>query len=72
MSKATRDDKIAQDDPIIDDETEWTEHATDGEPPGEPAKTITRNGPKWKAIEEYWERKRLQDALQDYLTDEEE
>ena len=71
MSKASRDDKIAQDDPIVDDETEWTEQATDSELPQEVAKRIPSNRPKWKAIEEYWERKRLQYALQDYLTEEE-
>jgi len=71
MSKATRDDNIAQDDPILDDENDLIEQATDSDLPGELAKPVPRNGPKWKAIEEYWERKRLQDALQDYLTEEE-
>jgi hypothetical protein len=70
MSKSTRDDSLAQDDDFPDDGSEWSEPATDNLP-RERGKSISRGGPKWKAIEEYWEEKRLQDALQDYMTEEE-
>lgn len=69
MSKTTRDDNLAQDDGFLDESNGWSESATD-KIPQEQAKSVSRDGPKWKAIEEYWEKKRLRDALQDYLTEE--
>jgi hypothetical protein len=70
MSKSPGSDNLAQDDDFIDDGNEWTEPAADGALAPEEAKPLARSGPKWQAIEEYWERKRLRDALQDYLTEE--
>ena len=70
MSKRTRDDNLAKDDDLLDDSDDWSEPVPEIIP-RERGKPISRDGPKWKAIEEYWEKKRLQDALQDYMTEEE-
>ena len=67
MSKGTRDNNLAQDDDFFD---EWNEPLADNIPQ-EQGKSVSRSGPKWKAIEDYWEEKRLRDALQDYLGEEE-
>ena len=69
MSKSTRDDNLAQDDDYLDDSNDWSEPATD-DIPQERDKPRSHGRPKWKAIEEYWEKKRLKDALQDYLSEE--
>lgn len=69
MSKSPGSDNLAQDDDFIDDGNEWIESAPDNTLAPEAAKPLARSGPKWQAIEEYWERKRLRDALRDYLTE---
>ena len=69
MSKGTRDENLAQDDDYIDDGNEWSEAVSDDALP-EGGKAASRGRPKWKAIEEYWEQKRLKDALQDYPSEE--
>ena len=68
MSKGTRDNNLAHDDDFFDD---WNEPLADNIPQ-ERGKSVSRGSPKWKAIEDYWEEKRLRDALQDYLGEEEE
>ena len=68
MHKHTLDDNLTQDDDFIDESNDWTEPA-DGGIPQDRGKPVSRGGPKWKAIEEYWEEKRLRDTLQDYLTE---
>jgi hypothetical protein len=70
MSKSPGSDNLAQDDDFLDDGNEWTDSASDNALATEEAKPPARSGPKWQAIEVYWERKRLRDALQDYLTEE--
>jgi len=70
MAKSTRDVNLAQDDDFIEDNNDWGDPIADNLLQDR-GKTISRDGPKWKAIEEYWEKKRLQDALQDYLSEEE-
>ena len=70
MVKSTRDNNLAQDDDFLEDNGDWSDPLADGLPQDQD-KFISRDGPKWKAIEEYWEKKRLQDALQDYLSEEE-
>ena len=52
-------------------ESEWPEEVADGPSPEERDRPTPRGGPKWKAIEDHWERKRLREALQDYLEDDE-
>ena len=69
MSKGTRNENLAQDDDYLDDGNDWSESATDDALP-EGGKGADRGRPKWKAIEEYWEQKRLKDALQDYPSEE--
>ena len=69
MSKGTRDDNLAQDDDYLDDSNDWNDTATDFVSP-ERGKQTSRDRPKWKAIEEYWEQKRLKDALRDYPSEE--
>ena len=69
MSKGMRDENLAQDDEYLEDGNEWSETVTDAASP-EAEKAAARGRPKWKAIEEYWEQKRLKDALQDYPTEE--
>lgn len=71
MPESTRDANPAQDDDIIDDDNEWVDDAADDSGFQDQAKAASQNLPKWKAIEDYWERKRLRNELQDYLTDEE-
>ena len=70
MSNSMRDENLPQDDTFIDSDTDWND-AVSEDIPKENAPSVSRNGPKWKAIEEYWEKKRLQDSLQDYLTEDE-
>jgi sulfur relay (sulfurtransferase) DsrC/TusE family protein len=70
MAKSTRDDNLAQDDDFLEDNSDWSDPVADNLPQDR-GKPISRDAPKWKAIEEYWEKKRLQDALQDYLSEEE-
>jgi hypothetical protein len=70
MANSTRDDNLAQDDDFLEDSGDWSDPVTD-KLSLDRGKPISRDGPKWKAIEEYWEKKRLQDALQDYLSEEE-
>ena len=70
MANSTRDDNLAQDDDFLEEGGEWSDPVNDNLPQ-ERDKSHPRNGPKWKAIEEYWEQKRLRDALQDYLSEEE-
>ena len=64
-----RDGNLAPDDDILDEDHDWSEPAAETlfRDRGKP---VSRGGPKWKAIEEYWEEKRLRNALKDYLTDE--
>ena len=69
MAKSTRDDNLAQDDDFLDEGNDWNEPPSENIPQ-ERDKSVPRGGPKWKAIEEYWEEKRLRDALQDYLSEE--
>ena len=70
MSNSMRDENLPQDDTFIDSDNDWNEPVSE-DIPQERATSVSRNGPKWKAIEEYWEKKRLQDSLQDYLTEDE-
>ena len=71
MSKGTRDENLARDDDFFDEDgNDWNEPTVDKIPPNRD-KSASRGAPKWKAIEEYWEKKRLEDALQDYLSEEE-
>ena len=70
MAKSTRDDNLAQDDDFFEDNGDWSDPLT-GKLAQDRGKSFSRDAPKWKAIEEYWEKKRLQDALQDYLSEEE-
>jgi hypothetical protein len=70
MAKSMRNDNLAQDDDFLDENNDWNDPVAD-KLPLDQGKSSTRSGPKWKAIEEYWEKKRLQDALQDYLSEEE-
>ena len=70
MAKGTRNNNLAQDDDFLDESGDWNEPLTDITTQ-ERYKSVSRNGPKWKAIEDYWEEKRLRDALQDYLSEEE-
>jgi hypothetical protein len=70
MPKNMHDDNLAQDDDFSDEDNDWNEPAADNVP-RDRDKTVSRSGPKWKAIEEYWEEKSLRDALQDYLTEKE-
>jgi len=70
MSKSTRDANLAQDDDYLDDSNDWSDRGTD-DFPQERVKPNAHGRPKWKAIEDYWEQKRLKDALEDYLTEEE-
>ena len=70
MSNSMRDENLPQDDTFIESDTDWNE-ADSEDIPQVRATSVSRNGPKWKAIEEYWEKKRLQDSLQDYLTEDE-
>lgn len=69
MSKGKRDDNRAQDDDYLDDGNDWNDAPMDNFP-SERDKQAARGRPKWKAIEEYWEQKRLKDALQDYPSEE--
>lgn len=69
MSKGTRDENLAQEDDYLDDSNDWNDTTTDYVQP-ERDKQAARGRPKWKAIEEYWEQKRLKDALQDYPSEE--
>ena len=71
MSKGSRDNNLAQDDDFLDDSNDWNEPLAE-HIPQDRYKSVPRSGPKWKAIEDYWEEKRLRDALQDYLGEEEE
>jgi hypothetical protein len=64
------------DDPAEDGdfpEGDWTEEAGDEWNGEERARSVPvpRTGRKWKAIEDYWERKRLREALQDYPMEDE-
>ena len=53
-------------------DADWSDEAADALSPDEQARPVPQGGPKWKAIEDYWERKRLREALQeDYLEDDE-
>jgi len=52
-------------------ESEWPEEVGDSLSPEERDPPGPRGGPKWKAIEDHWERQRLRKALQDYLEDRE-
>ncbi len=61
----------AEEDDFLDN-GDWPEEATEELSTQERGRPTPRGGPKWKAIEDYWERKRLRDALQDYIADEEE
>ncbi len=70
MANSTRNDNLAQDDDFIEENGDWSDPLTD-KLLQDRGKSVSRDGPKWKAIEEYWEKKRLQDALQDYLSEEE-
>ncbi|MEJ2650525.1 MAG: hypothetical protein P8173_01750 [Gammaproteobacteria bacterium] len=69
MSKGKRDENLAQHDDYLDEDSDdWSEAVVDGASPNRD-KSTGRSAPKWKAIEEYWEKKRLEDALQDYLSE---
>ena len=70
MAKGTRDDSLAQDDELLDENGDWQEPPLENIPLDR-NKAALRGAPKWKAIEDYWEEKRLRDALQDYLSEEE-
>ena len=70
MANSTRDDNLAQDDDFLEDNGDWSDPVAD-KLSLDRGKYSSHDGPKWKAIEEYWEKKRLQDALQDYLSEEE-
>ena len=70
MAKSTRDDNLAQDDDFLDENSDWSDLLAD-KLPQDRGKSASRDTPKWKAIEDYWEEKRLRDALQDYLSEEE-
>ena len=69
MAMSTRDDNLAQDDDFLDENSDWSDPLAD-KLPQDRGKSVSRDAPKWKAIEDYWEKKRLQDALQDYLSEE--
>jgi hypothetical protein len=70
MANGKHDDNLAQDDDFFEENGDWSDPPAD-KLPQDRGKSVSRDGPKWKAIEEYWEKKRLQDALQDYLSEEE-
>lgn len=71
MSNSALDENSAQESDFLDEDSEWVEGASDTGIRQDSDETFPRGGPRWKAIEDYWERKRLRDALQDYTTDDE-
>ena len=70
MSKDPHDNNLAQDEEFLDEGGNWSEDNSVNVPQAERATPVPRVGSKRKAIEEYWEQKRLRDRLQDYLTEE--
>lgn len=62
--------KDTQNDELLDDAGEWLEDLSDNGIIEDHVKRGPRSGPKWKAIEDYWEQKRLRDQLQDYYSEE--
>ena len=64
MAKGTRDNNLAQDDDFLEDNGDWSDPVADNLPLDR-GKSISRDGPKWKAIEEYWEKKRLREQFDD-------
>ena len=67
MSTGARNDHLAQSGDLLDDGGEWLEEVSDSGIAESRAKFGPLGGPKWKAIEDYWEQKRLRDQLQDYF-----
>ena len=65
MSKSSHDDNLVENDDFSDNIGEWIEESTNSGLKRERASSTPRSGLKWKAIEDYWEQKRLRDALQD-------
>jgi len=70
MAKALHEDKLSEDDDFVEDVSDWSDELADRTIKAERGNPGPRNSRKWKAIEDYWENKRLRDALQDYTSDE--
>jgi hypothetical protein len=69
MAQGRQADDPAEDDDFI--EGDWAEEAGDEWTGEEKARPAPRAGRKLKAIEDYWERKRLREALRDYPLEDE-